>query len=129
MVENKLANLSTDELSKEIKRREDKDKSDLEKKFKETVPVGRKLLDEQLEKIADLANNFRTQYEKERMKAVQLSEKYGLPFDLYVARIANSKYTPESFMQWEGVSSDLIDSFDIDESVGEYSGWRHSEIC
>lgn len=61
-------------------------------------------------------------------KAVEVAEKYGVPFDSNISPIGNT-YSPESVRSLHPkVSTDFIDSLTgtYDEENYEYGGWKHS---
>lgn len=73
--------------------------------------------------------NLAEQASKILSKAVDLSEKYGIPFDSPVSFLGQS-YFPTSFSsRWSDVSNDLV--YSITKASSEYSneGWEHSDVC
>ena len=65
-------------------------------------------------------------------QAVELSEKYGMPFNSKVS-IIQQDYRPESYKAFIGLDPAVVEKI-TDITVGtlehEYvSGWQHSSIC
>lgn len=64
-------------------------------------------------------------------KALDLSEKYGIPFDTNISFLSNT-YTPDSLKKLHPkVSKEFIEEVTgaYSEDDFEYGGWRHSAVC
>jgi hypothetical protein len=64
-------------------------------------------------------------------KAVELSEKLGVPFDSPISFLNNS-YTPKSFQKkFKDLDQDFVESVTgVYQEYGfEYGGWEHSAVC
>jgi hypothetical protein len=102
------------------------DKDQLETNFEQLVEKFKSLCDEVSPKIQSHLDKAR----KELDRAVELSEKHGIPFSAGVSLLGNN-YMPRSFKKSEfkdldeKVISDLTDVY-ID---GSYPGWEYSAVC
>lgn len=93
---------------------------ELEAEFKKTCDAHMQEIEEQLE-LADQA----------LAKAVELSEKYGLPFYADASPLAQS-YFPMSFeKKFSGLDEEFVSELTdaCTEYYGEGAGWEHSDVC
>ena len=93
--------------------------SDLEKEYKENFDYRSK----QIEAEVELAK-------KHLDKAVELSEKYGIPIDSDINYLCGNAYVPESLM--DGEFSEVWENEDLKDQYGfyaEWAGWQHSSVC
>lgn len=91
--------------------------SGLELEFKKVVENHQSEIDEKLKEAADALD-----------KAVELSEKYGIPFYSRVSPLGQCFY-PDSFGdKFSDVSRDLVQ--ELCETYSEYeNSWDHSAVC
>lgn len=108
--------LDMDDDDLEMASEEDRELTDLEKKFKETY-------DQAVQEIA----NKEAEATKSLKEAVKLCEKYGVPYNFRISFIYNN-YTPSSFeKKFPDLDYDFVG--EITEVWDEYPGWAHSAVC
>lgn len=93
---------------------------ELEAEFKKTCDAHMQEIEDQLE-LADQA----------LAKAVELSEKYGLPFYAGASPLAQS-YFPMSFeKKFSGLDEEFVSELTnaYTQYYGEGAGWEHSDVC
>ena len=109
-----------DELEPEGEQDEIEPESELEAAFQKACDEHMKEIDEQLELASDALD-----------KAVELSEKYGIPFSAGTSPLGQS-YVPNSFeKKFPGLESSFAEEITgaYSEYYGEGGGWEHSAVC
>lgn len=121
-----LEDFTEDELRAELKRREveaevEVEDKDLETKFKEALEEA----SAEIQKCLNMAEDALDQ-------AVELSEKYGVPFESKLSSAIPRKYIPESFYtKWEGADlREMLDSIDmyVDDLEPGWEYWNTSSL-
>lgn len=90
--------------------------SDIEREFRLAAPS-----------VIEKINKYISEASLAMDKAVDLSEKYGIPFYSHISPLSQG-YRPESFDEkYNGVSDNIMSA--IADCNNEYAGWQHSAVC
>lgn len=94
----------------------DQEDSQLEREFRNTANEALPLIREKVKAASKLLD-----------EAVELSEKYGIPFSSEISFLGQP-YKPGSFEgKFSEIDSDFVDS--VTGAYCEYEGWQHSDVC